>query len=182
MLAGCTVTWSIAASESGGDAVLHLPSCATGSVANVRVVDEASAEIVWEIATAEPGREVREFVVGESTPGFAVVVPMASNLVEGHQYHARVRFAGSPGPVAEVYFTTADLASDSWWFDGHVGTPASFESAARGTGLCGASEFSFRNIFWTKFGLGCLVVLFVLAGLVGRSIIRRRRVPVRRSP
>jgi hypothetical protein len=178
LLAGCSVTWSMAATESRGNAVLHLPTCTTRSVADVRVVDEATFEPVWEIAAAEPVKGIRDFVVGESLPGFDVVVPLTAELAEDTKYYAVVRFGDSPGPVADVRFTTGDLSSDSWWFDGHVGTPESFESAAQDSGLCGNSGFSFTNIFWTTFGLGCAVVLLTLVGLVGRWFFRRRRARV----
>ena len=178
LLASCTVTWSMAATESGGNAVLHLPTCTTRSVADVRVVDEATFEPVWEIAAAEPVTGIRDFVVGESLPGFDVVVPLTAELAEGTKYYAEVRFGDSPGPLADVRFTTGDLSSDSWWFDGHVGTQESFESAAQNSGLCGNSDFSFKSIFWTKFGLGCAVVLLALVGLGGWWFFRRRRARV----
>jgi len=178
VLASCSETWSMAATESGGNAVLHLPTCTTKSVADVRVVDEATFEPVWEIAAAEPVKGIRDFVVGESLPGFDVRVPLTAELAEGTKYYAEVSFGGSPGPWGDVSFTTGDLSSDSWWFDGHVGTQESFESAAQNSGLCGNSDFSFKSIFWTKFGLGCAVVLLALVGLVGWRIFHRRRARV----
>ncbi len=178
LLTGCTVTWSMAVTESGGNAVLHLPACTTRSVADVRVVDEATFEPVWEIAAAEPVKGIRDFVVGESLPGFNVVVPLTAELAEGAKYYAEVRFGDSPGPLADVSFTTGDLSSDSWWFDGHVGTQESFESGAQDSGLCGNSDFSFKSIFWTKLGLGCAVVLLALVGFVGWWIVHRRRARV----
>ena len=172
LLAGCTVAWSMAATESGGIAVLHLPTCTTKSVADVRVGNEATFEPLWEIAAAEPVKGNRDFVVGEALPGFDVVVPLTAELAEGTKYYAEVRFGDSPGPLAYVSFTTRDLSSDSWWFHGHVGTQESFESAARDSGLCGNTYFSFKSIFWTKFGLGCVVVLLALVGLFGWWIFR----------
>ena len=106
LLAACSVTWSMAATKSDGNAVLHLPSCTTRSVADVWVVDESTLETVWETSASEPVKGIRDFVVGESSPGFAVVVPLTSDLAEGTKYYAEVRFGGSPGPLADVGFTT----------------------------------------------------------------------------
>lgn len=175
LVAGCSVTWSMAATESGGSAVLHLPSCTTMSVADVRVVEEATFEPVWEIAATEPVKGIREIVVGQPLPGFADVVPLTAQLAEGTRYYAEVRFGGSPGPLADVSFTTGDLSSGSWWFDGQIGTQESFESAVQDSGLCGSSDFSFKSIFWTKFGVGCAVVLLALLGFLGWWFARRRR-------
>lgn len=185
LLAGCSETWSLAATESGGNAVLHLPPCTTRSVAVVRLVDESTYERIWEIAAAEPVKGIREFVVGEPIPGFDVVVPLTAELAEGVRYSAEVRFGDSPGPFADVRFTTGDLSSDSWWFEDHVGTQKAFELAAQDSGLCGGSAFSLERIFWTKFGLGCLIVVLIELGGVlwlrrrsfGRHALRRRPPP-----
>jgi hypothetical protein len=175
LLAGCSVTWPLAVSESAGSVVIHLPRCSTHSVIDVRLVDETTFEPVWEIVATNPVMGIRDVIVGESLPGFRVVEPLAFGVADDTSYYAEVRFGGKSGPFAEVSFTTADLSRSSWWFEGQAGTPEAFESSAEGSGLCGSGDFSFGSIFLTKFGLACALTMATLTAFIVWLVVRRRR-------
>jgi hypothetical protein len=171
-LAGCSVEWSLAATESEGRYEVVLPSCTIESIASVSLVQDETEEVVWMITAVEPVTGQREIVIGEVGPGFREVTPLLDELVPGVTYTASVNFSGPPGPGAGVTFTTDDLADDALWFDYRLGTRDEFESAASETGLCGGEDVSIKGIFWSKFGLGCLVsvLLLVFAVLVARRL------------
>lgn len=173
LLAGCSESWPLAATKSGDGSALLLPSCATRSVVGVRVFDEATLKVVWEISAPQPGTDTQAFVVGQAEPGFDVVVPLMDDLSAGATYEAIVIFEGQAGPTSGVRFDVSNLEVGSLWFDDHRGTREEFDASAEESGLCGASA-SFKSIFWTKFGAGCAVVLIALVGF-GYWWSRRRR-------
>jgi hypothetical protein len=174
LLAGCSESWPLATTTTDGNTELLLPSCTTKPVVGVRVFDEATLKVVWEISTPEPRIAARSFVIGEQAPGFVTVTSLADPLDSDATYEATAIFGGQPGPTSAVRFSVSDLETGSLWFDNHRGTQAEFESFAENSGLCGASE-SFKSIFLTKFGVGCAVALIALAGFASWRVSRRRQ-------
>ncbi|MEN9645542.1 MAG: hypothetical protein RL238_2211 [Actinomycetota bacterium] len=173
LLAGCSESWPLAATTSDGNTELLLPSCATKPVVGVRVFDEATLKVIWEIRAPEPGTAARSFVIGDQAPGFVTVTSLADPLDPDATYEATAIFGGEAGPTSDVRFRLPDLEAGSLWFDSQRGTQAEFESSAENSGLCGVSE-SFKRIFFTKFGIGCAVALIALAGFAYWRVSRRR--------
>jgi hypothetical protein len=177
LLAGCSVIWPLAASTSDEDTVIHLPTCSTRTVERVEVQVVDGFVTVWEIRAARPNAEIRDFVVGQTPIGFSEVVPLRAGLEDSVDYSAEIIFGGSAGPTAEVRFKVGDLADDTWWSEGASRTRAQYEKIADDTGLCGGSDFSFKGIFWGRFGasLGLAIVVVLAAIGLNLSLHRRQR-------
>ena len=160
--------WPLAVSGAQDHVVIHLPTCSRTDVRAIDVHRGDSSELVWRVDTAAKKTTLQEFVVGETPPGFYNSQPLLAPLKPGEKYYARVLFDLDP---ASVLFEVGNLSTNRYWFDHHEGTPADYDHLASDTQLCGA-QISLRTIFWTKFGLGCLITLIVATVLL---LIQRRQ-------
>lgn len=177
LLGGCSVVWKLAATKSSQNVVIYLPHCSTESIQRLDLARVDGWQIVWETKSLTPAASTREFVVGESPDNFTTVVPLDGPLDDGVEYDATIYFSGTPGPFAEVRFKLADLSDGALWSNGALRTTAQYESTARHTGLCGASDFSLKELFWSKFGVGCAIALLALTAFGGfqRRQMKRRQ-------